>query len=321
VLPEGTYRTDPLRAQDLVDAATAAGYPAAKAEQMAGHYTGTVVFELVVTAGTLVQDEIVDDGSPQEGFRAAYVLTGANTFVATDQCGETTFDFALDDTLLTLDLVDFVAGGCDIPDDDIIAGTMVFESAPFALQDAETSGGGSPGAGSSVQVVDTFVAPFEIRLADWLDPGSAETAEHFATWQSADEQRALRVLSPVSVYRPGSRTESSPPADFTTYVLSLAGSGATMTDRVDTEVDGHPAVEVTDGLSPGAESLDGALGCPEPGLDAGECFGPQDELVLRMVVLDVAGGPVMIWERDYADQAASLDYASFDDMVASLHFR
>jgi hypothetical protein len=40
-----------------------------------------------------------------------------------------------------------------------------------------------------------------------------------------------------------------------------------------------------------------------------------------MVVLDVAGGPVMNWERDYADQAASLDYASFDDMVASLHFR
>lgn len=103
-------------------------------------------------------------------------------------------------------------------------------------------------------------------------------------------------------------------------MLSLVDFGPTISDRVDTEVDGRPAVEVTVGLAPGMDSLDGVLGCAEHGLDPGDCFGPQDELVLRMVVLDVAGTPVLIWERDQADQADSVDYGSFDEMVASIHF-
>ena len=317
--PQGVYRTEPLTAADLVDAATAAGYPETKAEQLAGHYTGTVVFELLITADTLTQREIVDDGAPQEGSRADYVVTDSDTLVTTDPCSRTTFDFALAGNLLTLDLVDSVVTGCDIPEDDIIIGTMIFESGPFVLQDASAQATADQGVGGS-QVADPFVVPFTIQLADWLDPGSVETEKQFVTWQSADEQRALRVLAPVSVYRPASTTESPPPSDFSAYVLSLADSGATMTDRVETKVDGRDAVEVTVGLPTGAPSLDGALGCPEAGLAAEDCFGPQDELVLRMVVVDVAGTPVLIWERDFADQAGSVDYASFDEMVASVRF-
>jgi hypothetical protein len=197
---------------------------------------------------------------------------------------------------------------------------MIFESGPFRLQDPNSQGGGTQGAGDTHQTVSTFVAPFTIQLAAWLDPGSADAGEQFVTWQSTDEQRAVRVLSPVSVYLPGSSTEAPPPADFAAYVLSLADAGATITDRVNTEVDGHAAIEVTVGLPNGAGSLDGALGCPEPGLDAADCFGPQDELVLRMVVVGIGGMPILIWERDYAGQADRVDYAPFDEMVATIHF-
>jgi hypothetical protein len=318
-LPQGIYRTDPLTAEDLVDAATAAGYPQAKAEGYADHYTGSVVFELLVTADTFVQREVVDDGPPEDGSSGTYVVTDPNTIVTTDPCSETTFDFAIEGNTLDLDLVDSHITGCDISSDDIILGTMVFESGPFRLQDSSSQVGGTQAAGTA-QTVDAFVAPFTIQLADWLDPGSTDAGKQFVTWQSTDEQRALRVLSPVSVYQPGSSAEAPPPTDFPAYILSLAAAGATITDRVDTQVDGHAAVEVSVGLTTGAGSLDGALGCPEPGLDAADCFGPQDELVLRLVAVTVSGTPILIWERDYADRSDSVDYAAFDAMVASIRF-
>jgi hypothetical protein len=188
------------------------------------------------------------------------------------------------------------------------------------MQDPSSPAAGTDVAGDTSQTIGMFVVPFTIRLADWLDPGSADTGKQFVTWQSSDEQRAVRVLSPVSVYQPGSSTDAPPPTDLTTYILSLADAGATITDRVDTKVDSHAAVEVSVGLPSGADSLDGALGCPAPGLDAADCFGPQDELVLRLVVVDIDDIPVLIWERDYADQADDVDYSAFDEMVASIRF-
>jgi hypothetical protein len=104
--------------------------------------------------------------------------------------------------------------------------------------------------------------------------------------------------------------------------MSLADSGAEITEVADIAVDGRPATEVTVGLSPDAPpgSLDGALGCQEPGLDADTCFGPQADLLLRLVVIDVEGTPVLVWLRDFRDRADAIEYESFDAMIASMRF-
>jgi hypothetical protein len=46
----------------------------------------------------------------------------------------------------------------------------------------------------------------------------------------------------------------------------------------------------------------------------------QPDLILHMAVIDTDAGPLLVWQRDFVD-AGPIDYESFDEMLASLHFR
>jgi hypothetical protein len=316
-LVEGVYRTDPLTADEIRAAGAAAGFSDADVAPFATFFEESVVYEVVLAGGSWTQSAIVDGGAPDVGWRGTYEVTDDGTVVASDECGDITYGYAVAGDVLSLDVLD---DECPGPD-ELIAQTTIYESGPFTHQpDATESAVGTPAG--VVQEATSFVVPFTITLADWLDPAPAEELPHFVTWEALDQQRGLRVLSPVEVYRPGQSEAAAPPKDYLTYVLSLANAGAELTDVVDTEVDGRSAKELTVGLAPGAArgSLDGALGCQEGGLDAESCFGPQDDLLLRLVVIDVNGTPVLVWERDFSDAAGAIDYASFDQMVASLRF-
>ena len=69
--------------------------------------------------------------------------------------------------------------------------------------------------------------------------------------------------------------------------------------------------------------MDGVLGCQKPGLAAGDCFGLQPDLTLRIAVVDVSGKTLLIWERT-AESASDADKAAnvqtFEDMLATVRF-
>jgi hypothetical protein len=163
------------------------------------------------------------------------------------------------------------------------------------------------------------VAPFSVTVPDWVNPVPSESTSHFVTWQTSDQTRGIRVMVPVEVYKPGSAKPTAPSRDFGAYLSSLRTSGARISNVSNRTVDRRPAMVLTIAAPPG-NALDGALGCPEPGLSASDCFGPQDELVLRLAYIDVNGEPVLIWEKDPSKDSGSVDYAPFDAMFASVAF-
>jgi hypothetical protein len=151
---------------------------------------------------------------------------------------------------------------------------------------------------------DSFVVPFDLRLPSWLPEDPSVQERTFVTWDAADGSRHLRVMAPVSVYRPGAAKASPLPADFTAYFLGLASRGVRFDDKSTTTISGHPATVVTATTS---ASLDGAFGCPTPNLSAEDCFGFQPDLVLRIAVIDVDGRPVLAWLREDADPKPAPD--------------
>jgi hypothetical protein len=313
-LVEGVYRTDPLTADDILAAAAGAGFTDEEAAPFATFFEESVVYELVLADGSWTQAARVDGGAADVGWRGTYDVVDADTVVASDECGAVTYGYTVAGEMLTLDVLEDACPGAD----ELVAQTTIFESGAFTRQAGVANGT----AGGVVHDAASFVVPFTITLASWLDPVPAAESPNFVTWEALDQQRGLRVLSPVEVYEPGKSEAVPPPSDYLSYLMSLADSGAEITEVADIEVDGRPATEVTVGLSPDATpgSLDGALGCQEPGLAADTCFGPQSDLLLRLVVIDVDGTPVLVWLRDFRDRADAIEYESFDAMIASMRF-
>jgi hypothetical protein len=307
-LPEAVYRTAPLTAADIRAAATAGGFTDDEAAVVTDLFSESVVWELTLAGGRWTQSEIYDGAPAEVGWQGTYVVSAGDTVVATEDGGSAvTYDYALVGDELTLSLVD-VPGDRD----NLLHQTVIYQSGPFLRNGAPED--------TAQQSVDEFVVPFTIQLADWLDPAPSQESPSFVTWESADHARALRVMAPVAVYRPGHTEPSPPPEDMGAYLTSLADAGAEISDVADTDVDGRPATEMTIGLPTGMGpgTLDGAIGCPEADQAADTCFGPQDDLLLRLVTVDVDGTPVLIWERDGRDDADALSDGTFDAMIASL---
>ena len=315
-LPEGTYRTQSIAAEQLRATAVAAGFTANDVDAvLSGLGVSSVQISLRLADGgwTLSQS---NDGAPDEiGWRGTYVVIGHDTVVASDPCGDATYRYTLDGHELTLDFVDTTCPGLL----ERLIQTMLYESAPFVLQPAEQQEHDA----DTTYASSTFVVPFQITLADWLAAEPSSELPNFVTWEATTVDRGLRVLVPVNVYPPGAATPVPPPNDYVSYLLAQADAGAQFADVVETTVDGRPTTVVTVTLGPDARpgSLDGSLGCQEDGLDAATCFGPQFELLLRLAVIDVDGTAVLVWIRDIrGNDDRPIEYETFDAMLASMRF-
>ena len=165
---------------------------------------------------------------------------------------------------------------------------------------------------------DAFAFPFELSLPAWVKPTPDVDGSDFVTWMSPTEDRAIRVLHPVSVYPPGATTAGPVPADYQAYFEGLADHGMRLADRATATVGGHPATLYTITTT---SSLDGVWGCPETGLTADVCFGAQPELAVRFALVDMDGQPLLIWVRAAKDSDNQAAYADFEGMLQTIRFR
>lgn len=167
-----------------------------------------------------------------------------------------------------------------------------------------------------------FDAPFDVTVPDWLPAEVTTDSSHFVTWQpQANEDPAVRVLLPVAVYKPGDRHATRPPTDYLHYLLSQSTQGASFTGSTRTTIDGKPATILT---ATARKSLDGSLGCAATDLSAGDCFGLQPDLTLRIAVIEAGGHTLLIWLRHHGaanTKDASREFASFGQMLATIRFR
>ena len=171
----------------------------------------------------------------------------------------------------------------------------------------------------STYASQSFVVPFQVTVPAWLPAKADQDSANFLTWERPGLP-AVRFLVPVAIYPPGSRKASEPPQDYLSYLLGQAQSGAQFSDRAQTTVGGRPATIVT---ATTGKHLDGSLGCPEAKHAAGDCFGLQPDLSLRLAVVPFDDKVLLIWLRtdlsaDQKDAAAKL--ASFEDMIGSISF-
>lgn len=165
-------------------------------------------------------------------------------------------------------------------------------------------------------VSHSFAVPFSLRIPSWLpsQPGAEQAT--FVSWDANDGVRKVRVMAPVSVYRPSATSASALPKDFTKYFLGLRSQGVTFADQTSTTISGHPATLVTATTS---APLDGVFGCPTDHLAAEDCFGFQPDLVLRMAVVDVSGRPLIVWLREDADPKPAPDTVKpFAELLSGL---
>jgi hypothetical protein len=183
--------------------------------------------------------------------------------------------------------------------------------------DASATAQASP-SGAAAYVSDGFVLPLGLTPPSWANEQPDAAEPNFITWVASDMDLALRVMVPVSVYRPGQRKTSEVPADYLAYLDTLTDSGVTLADRSTTTVAGQPATLVTITTD---VSVDGALGCPSAGTPAGECYGAQPDLALRFAVIDVDGTPLLVWLRTVEGSESSAAIAEFEDTLQSIELR
>lgn len=196
---------------------------------------------------------------------------------------------------------------------------------PTTVVNPTVSETGSTGTESTYST-RSFGMPFDITVPTWLraEP-NAEQLNYVAWYGRVEPDRAVRFLipvrlyPPVSVYPPDSTGTSRPPKDYLAYLLGLADNGAHLSVVTKTTVGGWPASIVTATTD---HSLNGALGCPEEGIAAPDCFGLQPEYVLRIAVVDTGDKTLLAWLRN--DVAAADDMTSeiklFDQLLAKIRF-
>jgi hypothetical protein len=166
---------------------------------------------------------------------------------------------------------------------------------------------------------DTFAVPFDVEVPGWLPAEPSVEEAQFVTWESTSEDRKVRLLLPVSVYRPGDAAPTPPPADYLAYLREQAASGGEFTDETSLDVSGRSATVVTAGSD---RPMDGSLGCQADGMTAADCFGLQPELLLRMAVVPLGNGTLLAWTRAViGEPGIDEQFADFDAMLASLQLR
>jgi hypothetical protein len=131
----GTYSTDPIPVDHMVDVARHAGFePKDLAEFRAGYdAVQDVVYTLKLTDGLWVVFETRDGGTAEETWSGPYqILDGSTVRAGAPPCGPITYDYAMSGDELSLDMTDdecFEDG--TVPAGELIAQTTIYESAPY----------------------------------------------------------------------------------------------------------------------------------------------------------------------------------------------
>jgi hypothetical protein len=192
------------------------------------------------------------------------------------------------------------------------------DPAPAAAPRASADSSPAPASPATFHS-ETFSVPFDVDVPAWLPAEPSVEETRFVTWESTSEDRKVRVLLPISVYRPGDTYTTPPPVDYLTYLREQAASGAEFTDETAVEVAGRSATLVTAGTD---RAIDGSLGCPADGMTATDCFGLQPDLLLRLAVVPLDAGTLLIWARGVlGDPGIDEQFADFDEMLTSLELR
>lgn len=165
-----------------------------------------------------------------------------------------------------------------------------------------------------------FELPLTVTPPASMQPGPIDAAGLIAWQASATEDKKIRFMLPKQVYLPGKATAEKPPADYLSYIESLASTGTKLTDTKKIQVDGHPATLLT--IIGSDAEIPGSLGCPEQGGDpVDDCFAPQPDLSLRMAVIDLTGKTLLAWSRMPTASPDPAFVDSFEQMLGTVHFR
>jgi hypothetical protein len=203
-------------------------------------------------------------------------------------------------------------GGCALA---LALAACAADPAPSAGPTADGAAAGSSAQPASYRST-AFTVPFEVEVPGWLPAQPSTEESNFVTWESTSADRKVRMLVPVSVFRPGETAPSAPPEDYLGYLLGQAQPGGEFTDQKTVEVDGRQATLLT---ATSTNALDGSLGCQSEGMAAEDCWGLQPDLVLRIAVIPLEGSTLLAWcrtVRDEPGQEALL--ADFEQMLSTL---
>jgi hypothetical protein len=196
--------------------------------------------------------------------------------------------------------------------------------AGFAVESTRTPPTLSPSSSptSATYASARFVRPFDATVPAWLPTKPSVETANFVTWETTHpDEPAVRFLVPVKVYLPGEAIASPPPKDFLTFLKSQQQEGAHLADVTQTTIAGLPATLMT---ATAKRPLDGSLGCQAENLSAPDCYGLQPGLILRLAVIDTGDRPLLAWlrhERGVNDAGMAKEFASFQTMLATVHFR
>ena len=161
--------------------------------------------------------------------------------------------------------------------------------------------------------------PFGVAVPVWLPRTPQAEQPNFVTWEAADIGLNVRFLVPVDVYPPGGTDTTAPPHDYLAYLRSQSDYGAHFADLSETTIGGRPATLLTATTD---KSLDGSLGCQDQGMTAGDCWGLQPDVILRIAVLPAGDKTLLVWLRGnaIAPEEYTTHLASFEQMLASIRF-
>ncbi|MFI6494828.1 hypothetical protein [Streptomyces sp. NPDC050564] len=192
-------------------------------------------------------------------------------------------------------------------------------------------GGGAGGAAkpspsiaaSHTYISHSFGVPLAITVPTSLGSRPVSDTRTLLTWVKSGNK--VRFLLPAVVYRPGgSGSPEKPPTTYKGYLAYLheqAGYHANWRDEKTTTVGGGAATLLTGSTN---EPLDGSFGCPTAEADPDkDCFGLQPDNDFRVAVIDVPGGPLVVWTPVDTTQVVDTSpaFRQFEGMLQTLTFR
>ncbi len=131
-LAEGVYRTPELTREQLIATGVAAGFDRAHVEAFVDRdgIQNTARWDLRLADGDWKVLYRYDGWHGRVAWQGTYEVVDEDTVIATDPCGPITYQYTFDGEHLTLDMVD---DQCDGGVGELIAQTIIFETAPFTL--------------------------------------------------------------------------------------------------------------------------------------------------------------------------------------------